>query len=91
LLTITGVSFGSSDEDDESEEVEPVLNLREILQVKPLNIPVLEGEVSIDGVLDEPFWKEATYYEIKLETVLKALHYSGETYRQRNRYSVQIY
>jgi hypothetical protein len=48
LLTITGVSFGSSDEDDESEEVEPVLNLRETLQVKPLNIPVLEGEVSIE-------------------------------------------
>ena len=33
-----------------------------------LNIIELTGEVSIDGVLDKPFWKEATHYEIKLET-----------------------
>jgi len=68
LLTCSGAAFGSGGKDDDNNEQEQAISLREVLQVQPLKIIELTGEVSIDGVLDEPFWKEAAYYEIKLET-----------------------
>ena len=68
LLTGFEAAFGASGKDDDDNEQKQTIDLRKILQVQPLNLIELTGEVSIDGVLDEPFWKEATHYEIKLET-----------------------
>lgn len=68
LLANSSVSFGSGIDDDDNNEAEKTIDLREILKVQELIAPVLSGEVNIDGVLDESFWKEAGHYEIELET-----------------------
>jgi hypothetical protein len=68
LLTFTGTALCSVIDKDEDENEPPAIDLHEILQVQALDLPVLAGEWSIDGVLDESFWEQAARYEIKLET-----------------------
>lgn len=67
LFAAASTVFGLSEDDEESSEP-AALDLREILQIQTLSIPVLTGELNIDGVLDEPLWEQAARYEIKLET-----------------------
>ena len=67
LFAVTNTVFGSSEDNEESSEPAAV-DLRDLLQIQPLNIPELAGELTIDGVLDEPLWEQAARYEITLET-----------------------
>ena len=56
------------DSEDENETQDQIEDLRELLKVKPLVIPNLDGTLKLDGVLDESLWDEASSYEIELET-----------------------
>lgn len=64
----TGMALGPDNDDDNDGNEPPVIDLRKILQVQDLNIPLLTGEQNVDGLLDEPFWAHSQHYEIKLET-----------------------
>lgn len=67
-LPVNSLALGPDNEDDPDGIQPPAIDIQEILQVQVLEIPQLQGALVMDGVLDEPIWKQASQYEIKLET-----------------------
>lgn len=63
---INSKEFGGDEDDPEPQE--KIAKLRELLQVEPLELPKLQGELELDGKLTEPLWDRAALYQIKLET-----------------------
>ena len=53
LFVAADTALGSDSDNAEKEALRA--ELLDILHVQPLHLPLLKGEVSLDGVLDEPF------------------------------------
>jgi hypothetical protein len=66
-LVTFGFAVQASDADPADMEVETLAAkvMRHVVTINPVE---LMGEVTVDGILDEPFWEQATKVSLKLET-----------------------
>lgn len=72
VLPNTVLALGPDNKDDDTGSEPPPIDIREqirdILKVKILKLPIVTEQPVIDGVLDDSVWAKASHYEIELET-----------------------
>jgi len=68
LFANNAVSAQDDSEDDAATAQDQLTDLKELLKVEELRIPLIYGDIDFDGRIDEDAWKYAAKYEITLET-----------------------